>query len=557
MSVDPVEADPALLSDNSEIKTFTTSKFTYSNLRIFYRRHPKADELPKVPSPLPLLVFVHGLGGSVAQFHPLLTSLLPVASCLAIDLPGCGRSEFSETSWDAYTTAALAELLETIIESYRDKKAGQQVVLIGHSMGSALCAYLSSKDLPHTTKLADNIVGLVAICPVSGPPPEEKVRIFRMLLWIPGWIFNLWRMWDRRGGADSKSVLRFVGDNADAESRRLQHLFNCQSRTPVWRRMASGSLPVYKAGVPVGGLPTPEIWKGLEVPIFLVAGKADKVTPPTEAEKLASLFEAGPAVKAKLGSLADSTSSSTSSPGGDGIDVSEDAGVSDAKANALPGVLQTLVMPAPANHALLYMPMTVRILAGNVSDFLSTYVTGRLALSWQLQYLAKEGKWELKNLTKWKSVQPVSKPIGPVDKPVFVAMKTLREVDELHCPAEFVKNWGTRPSKGRHRISQVIHGIQDPPTDEEIAKFISLVDTIRDSRPDGETRDLIGVHCHYGFNRTGYFIVCYLVERCGFAVEDAMAAFATSRPNGIRHQHFRDKLCMKYGMLVRGAEQAS
>lgn len=417
MSVDPVEADPALLSDNSEIKTFTTSKFTYSNLRIFYRRHPKADELPKVPSPLPLLVFVHGLGGSVAQFHPLLTSLLPVASCLAIDLPGCGRSEFSETSWDAYTTAALAELLETIIESYRDKKAGQQVVLIGHSMGTALCAYLSSKDLPHTTKLADNIVGLVAICPVSGPPPEEKVRIFRMLLWIPGWIFNLWRMWDRRGGTDSKSVLRFVGDNADAESRRLQHLFNCQSRTPVWRRMASGSLPVYKDGVPVGGLPTPEIWKGLEVPIFLVAGKADKVTPPTEAEKLASLFEAGPAVKAKLGSLADSTSSSTSSPDGEGIDVSEDAGVSDAKANALPvspdadgadsepttprtphpsnhrdedvpeqplhprGVLKTLIMPAPANHALLYMPMTVRILAGNVSDFLSTYVTGRLALS--------------------------------------------------------------------------------------------------------------------------------------------------------------------------------
>lgn len=418
MSVDPVQTDPPLLSDHSEIKTYTTSKFTYPNLRIFYRRHPKADELPKVPSPLPLLVFIHGLGGSVAQFHPLLTSLLPIASCLAIDLPGCGRSEFSEKAWAAYTTEALTELLEIIIESYRDKKAGQQVVLIGHSMGSALCAHLSSKELPHATNLVNNIVGLVGICPVSGPPPEDKVKTFRMLLWIPGWIFNLWRMWDRRGDVNSASVTRFVGENADAESRRLQHIFNCQSRTPVWRRMAYGSLPVYKDGVPVGGLPTSEIWKGLEVPIFLVAGKADKITPPTEATKLASLFEAGPTIKAQLGSLEDSSASAaassttvedTQAPEDNDADdlkvprVSADSDIDSPDSEPttprtpnprnhtdedIPeqplhprGVMKTLIMPSPANHALLYMPLTVRILAGNVSDFLSTYVTGRLALS--------------------------------------------------------------------------------------------------------------------------------------------------------------------------------
>jgi hypothetical protein len=43
---------------------------------------------------------VHGLGGSLAQFHHLLTSLSNVASCFGIDLPGCGpRPVGQESVW--------------------------------------------------------------------------------------------------------------------------------------------------------------------------------------------------------------------------------------------------------------------------------------------------------------------------------------------------------------------------------------------------------------------------------------------------------------------------
>lgn len=56
----------------------------------------------------------------------------------------------------------------------------------------------------------------------------------------------------------------------------------------------------------------------------------------------------------------------------------------------------------------------------------------------------------------------------------------------------------------------------------------------------------VGVHCHYGFNRTGYFIVCYLVERCGLQVQQALDVFAKARPNGIRHSHFIDRLALRY-----------
>lgn len=56
---------------------------------------------------------------------------------------------------------------------------------------------------------------------------------------------------------------------------------------------------------------------------------------------------------------------------------------------------------------------------------------------WQLQYLSREGKWDVKNLAKWKSVPPVSEPIGGV----FRAMKTLREVDDEHSPQVFTEKW--------------------------------------------------------------------------------------------------------------------
>lgn len=418
---DPVQTDPPLLREHSEFKSYSAAGYDFPDLRIFYRQRDKINELPTVPQPLPLLVFIHGLGGSAAQFAPLLTSLVPIASCLAIDLPGCGRSAYTETSWAAYTTETLGELLEDIIDEYRDKEAGQRVVLVGHSMGTSLCAYLASRDVQHKTDLVNNISGLVAICPVSGPPPDYQIRRFRAFLWwFPEWLFNLWRRWDRRGGPESTSVRRFVGKNADDESKRLQHIFNSQSRTPVWMRMARGCLPTIKDGVSMGGLPTPEMWQRLDIPIFLVAGRRDKMTPPSNIDNILNHPTQSGGGEAKMSSESDSTASfppppSSKKKGGNG------AASSDAHKGKAPqapaqgnneepesepttprtptapnlttnedipeqplqpsGVIRSFVMPAPAGHALLYMPMTVRILAGNICDFLSTAVTGRLAYS--------------------------------------------------------------------------------------------------------------------------------------------------------------------------------
>lgn len=502
-------------------------------------------------------MFVHGLGGSVAQFNALLTSLTPIASCLAVDLPGCGLSQFEPQDWDSYSTDALVELLEQVIEDHRDTTAGQGVVFIGHSMGSSLAALLANPRQPKT-ELHRHVLGLVGICPTAGQFIEKQVRLIRTLLWLPGFLFDVWRAWDRRGGLESPSVHRFVGRDADAESKRLQYVYNCQSRTPVWRRMAWGALPTFLNGAPSNGIATLDVWAGLSLPIFLVGGQDDHVVAPEEIDRIVSALE-------RKEAASDSETSVTA----DGTDGTTGA---DAAAGlpALPlhprRVVVSTKLPSPAGHGLLYAPPTVPILAGLISDFLSSHVTGRLSLGWQLQFLCKDGKWDVKNLEKWQNVAPVSAPIGGV----FRAIKTLREVDEEHCPRVFGEKWGNiikdvidishdNPvydprglEEGGIRYHKYATLSKVPPNDAEIKGFIDLVDRIRaEQKEQAEAKGwdesyAIGVHCHYGFNRTGFLIACYLVERCGLTAKEAIDAFAEARPNGIKHEHFKDRLHVRY-----------
>ena len=594
--------DPGLLKKHSEYKSYKTSRFTYPSLRIFFRRHPQADKLPTTPAPLPLLVFIHGLGGSVAQFNPLLTSLVNLASCLSIDLPGCGLSEFAPYSWDAYTTEALVELLGLIIEDYRETNAGQGVVLIGHSMGCSLAALLASRASLHPSAFSEHVVGLVAVCPRAEPPTEDQVALFRKLLWVPNAIFDLWRRWDRRGGTESASVYRFVGKDADEETKKLQIRFNDQSRSAVWRRMAAGSLPIYEKGVAKGGFPGRETWAGLEVPVFLVAGEEDNVTKPVEIEKISLFLGKSHPIQIELNEnsepIVDSAAPVSTSvepqvsesrtrkidtlqdedflevnPNTNEEAAHEDPSTPNEELSVIPPqlsrpkkVLKTTILPPPASHALLYMPSTVRILAGLVSDFLCSQVSPRLSLGWQLQFLSTAGKWDVKNLAKWQAVKPVSEPIAGI----FRAMKTLREVDESHCPEVFVRDWGSQVKdivdishenpvydprgleKGGIRYHKFPTVSKVPPNGQEVNEFIALVDRLREEQKSRSQKEhwgdeyYVGVHCHYGFNRTGYFIACYLVERCGYSVQGAIDEFAKKRPRGIKHAHFLDQLFVRY-----------
>ncbi|KAH8700366.1 dual specificity phosphatase catalytic domain protein [Talaromyces proteolyticus] len=573
--------DPGLLKKHSDYLSYTTSVTTYPSIRTFFSPHPHMSKLPSKPTPVPMLVFVHGLGGSLAQFHHLLTSLSNVGPCFGIDLPGCGLSKFSPTSWKAYSIEALAELLAVAIEQHRDKDAGQGVILIAHSMGCSLSALLASSTSPVVTALQPQIQGVIAICPKASPPTSKEAALFRKLLCIPTPIFDLWRLWDRRGGIHSKSVTRFVGKDADPDTKQLQVRFNSQSRSAVWRRMAWGTLPTFEGERPIGGMPGQTVWAGIQAPLLLIAGEADTVTKPAEVEKILKFLEdpnttsitngdSKNAVIPDAARVQDSKEGVFVDPRAHeeayGVDTlkseSKDAKSSQGK------VVKTRILPDPASHALLYDRATYRTLAGLIQDFLQKHIDHRLSLGWQLQHLNTSGKWDVKNLVKWQKVAPTSSPIADT----FIAMKMLRGVDEEHNPVRFSAQW-----KGKiHAVIDISHenpvydpnelengGIhyhkhptvsKIPPTPDETRDFIGLVDqlekeiseTMKKRVDEATTRPLVGVHCHYGFNRTGFLITSYLIERKGFSVQDAVDEFEKCRPPGIRHAHFIDTLFVRY-----------
>ncbi|KAL8981540.1 MAG: hypothetical protein Q9177_005535, partial [Variospora cf. flavescens] len=274
--------DPGLLKKHSSVRSYTTSFGVYPSIRVFKREHPQADKLPSKPTPLPLLVFIHGLGGGLAQFHPLLTSLVNVAPCLGLDLPGCGRSSFSPTTWKAYSQPALVELLARVIADYCEVNSGQGVVLISHSMGCSLSALLASTESP-LKAIGIDVLGLIAICPKVTSLTQRELKLFRMFLSLPSPILDLWRYWDRRGGTESASVARFVGPGADVETKKLQERFNIQSRSGVWRRMAWGfACDNHTASL--------ETWATLAIPIFLIGGESDGITNPREVSAISHML---------------------------------------------------------------------------------------------------------------------------------------------------------------------------------------------------------------------------------------------------------------------------
>lgn len=560
----------------------------------------------------------------MAQFNPILKSLSNHASCLAIDLPGCGRSSFAPTAWEAYTTEALVQLLAVVIEAHRDRDGTQKIVLIGHSMGCSLAALLASSSSPYAHLVSEHVGGLIAICPKADPPTKKQTKQIQKVAAMPGFLFDLIRKWDRRGGLNSASVARMAGSDADEETKRLQLRFNRQSRSKVWQRMALGMCPDYSTDPPTGGLPGRDVWAGLTMPVYLFGGAADQTTPvenvksivrylgrdvaaiEPSSEKASLPIAAAPIDTARVDPEITDRETTERKHQDSGIDAGDLPGVEDdAPGRAsfshysqdqtsirtmavsstdesstvddvtvdatdtghsnlpIPPprrlVVKATIMPEPAAHSLLFAPASIPIISSFIEGFLADHIDPRLSLSWQLQYLTTEGKWDVKNFKKWQAIQPVSQPIAET----FCAMKTLREVDEQHSPKIFVKQWAGKI----YAVVDISHdtpvydpkgfeagGIayykfptvsKQPPTREEVRAFIELIDRIRSEKEDGD-QALIGVHCHYGFNRTGFFLVSYLIEKLGYNVQDAIEAFQKARPPGIRHNHFINELHVRY-----------
>jgi len=89
--------------------------------------------------------------------------------------------------------------------------------------------------------------------------------------------------------------------------------------------------------------------------------------------------------------------------------------------------------------------------------------------------------------------------------------------------------------KWHHRESEI-------PSEREIQTFVQVC---RDFIADNQKR-IIGLHSTHGFNRTGFFIISYLMLTNQVSLESGLSQFADARPPGIYKPEYIRELYKRY-----------
>ncbi|EDO40094.1 predicted protein [Nematostella vectensis] len=96
---------------------------------------------------------------------------------------------------------------------------------------------------------------------------------------------------------------------------------------------------------------------------------------------------------------------------------------------------------------------------------------------------------------------------------------------------------------GIKHVKLQCRGHGETPSPDQTQLFINICCRYWDKNPG----ELIGVHCTHGFNRTGFLIISYLVEKEDWSIEAAVECFTKCRPPGIYKQEYLNELSRRYG----------
>ncbi|ODV80891.1 uncharacterized protein CANTADRAFT_47632 [Suhomyces tanzawaensis NRRL Y-17324] len=512
----------------------------------------------------PILVFIHGLGGQMSQFEPLMGLLSQCLEIVSLDLPGFGNSrlDFSKDSkletsltedekvrisssvkkmsWEDFQTDNIVNIIYEFIRQNIAK--GKRIVLIGHSMGTHLSIKVAKK-LP-----SQQVEGLILLSPpgltddVEKEIPSHKtgtVTLLKFFTYFP-FFFNAFRCWDRLEGLNSTSVLRQLGKVTNLDHniyvKLRQFRWNMDVHSDVVLKYASGFRKAKYSELLAGisKFNDNALDKTVYEKTLLIGGTNDGVTP------VKIIHEVDAFLTKKF----------------------------DRK-------VSSIIEVNNAGHSLLLNKP--ELISGMILNHVELKFPERLHLSpaWVLKVKAKISgdKWGLKNELKWLALKPISSNIGRDggrDVSPLLGMKTLREGDANHSPTIVEQRFygnsrvqsdlqGTlvaivdisadippySPKSFKHiqyykcsTVSKVV------PDQVAVRRFIQLIDDILSNTTT--ENPLVAVHCHYGFNRTGYLICCYLIERLGWTVQEAVDGFKDAKFPGIKHPHFIDGLYVRY-----------
>ncbi|CAG8697506.1 9065_t:CDS:10 [Cetraspora pellucida] len=371
-----------------------------------------------------------------------------------------------------------------------DISKSETMVFICHSYGCCLGTFLYQRF--------KNTVKAMTFISVKADISDKELKQRKTIQSYPDVFFDVFRvLFDRRGGINSYSVNRMLHKDASVGLRTKQLKWNKQSKTFVWKRMLGGFKWITRDDI-----------RMIQCPLLLIAGQEC-----------------------------------------DMIHIHEWC--------TSPNTPDPVMIPHAGHNPMVENPDLVNLI---INDFLiKASGLNTVDPAWQIVYKTKdENKWSMKNYQKWKQTPTIAD--RTVNSTLFRPMKVMRQVDEEHSPEIFIAQhpeigfiiditkdpppYRTQDFDNSHiKYNKLSTASKIPPSREEVRMFIQIAKDAWSKKPDKQ----IAVHCHYGFNRTGFMICCYMIEELHISVSDAIHYFEEARrPRGIKHRHFKEELYLRY-----------
>jgi 2-succinyl-6-hydroxy-2,4-cyclohexadiene-1-carboxylate synthase len=192
----------------------------------------------------PSVVLIHGFMGNTQDWAPVIQRLAPRFFCLAVDLPGHGKSLELE---QAFTFQGVAEAIVQVLEANKVTSSR----FVGYSMGGRIALYLAV----HYPHLCSALVLESATAGISDQKDRAERReiddhwarrleqgVFEEFLrtWYSQPVFSSLA---QKPAVLEKTIKRRLSNDPKGLARALKG-FSVGAQSPLWDRLPSLALPV-------------------------------------------------------------------------------------------------------------------------------------------------------------------------------------------------------------------------------------------------------------------------------------------------------------------------
>ncbi len=221
-------------------------------LTIGYKRISYTDFKPESGKARETFILHHGLGSSQNFYVPLIPALTKENfRCIVYDATGSGRSPYTQIE---QSIASLATDVISILNALRVKKA----VMVGHSMGGIVAAHCAAEH-------GDRVVSSVWIGPVY--PGPQVARIIEKRIKIV----------EKEGMEPLANTLPQMATGSKASPLARAFIRELLLAQDKWGYASNCRV--------IAGAKPPKYGK-INVPVLIIAGEEDKITPLEACKKM-------------------------------------------------------------------------------------------------------------------------------------------------------------------------------------------------------------------------------------------------------------------------------